>query len=91
MWSIKRAGIGAVLALAACGPSKPPPPLPGDPVVACRAGIREACAILAIQQRTMQQLSRPVPVQPVRVHGAANAVTRCQTYYGNTECRTSYR
>ena len=78
MKTMRWAVTGTILVVMGCGSAEPPRPsplaprpLPGDPVVACRAGIREACAILGLQQHTMQQLFRPIPVQPVqpvRVH-----------------------
>lgn len=88
---VSYAALAAILMLTACGPSEPPRPMTGDPVQACRAGIQEACGILRIQAMTMQQLSRPIPVQPVQVYRSRQANTTCQTYAGNTRCRTDYR
>lgn len=80
-----------LFALSSCGPTEPPRPLPGDPVEACRAGIQEACGVLRLQQYTMQQVSRPVPVLPVQVYQPRSTHTNCQRTGDFTSCRTSYQ
>lgn len=100
MKAIRLAGISGGLArvlssltlavsLTACGPVEPPPPLPGDPVKACRAGIQDACAYLGLQQQMTRQLSRPIPVQPVQGHRSQESRTTCQRHGDTTYCNTT--
>lgn len=90
--------IGAALALSGCFPAKKLGPLPGDPVKACRSGIREACALLAMQQNAMRDLHqqavttpayRPVYVYGPRPGGQMN--TTCRSYTGTTYCNSNYQ
>ncbi|WP_199260710.1 hypothetical protein [Paracoccus binzhouensis] len=80
-------GAFVFVALSSCAPVE----LPGDPVQACRSGIREACAFLALQQRSMQQLVRPIPVHPVQVYRSRGSRTNCQRLGNTMQCQTSYQ
>ncbi|WP_112309660.1 hypothetical protein [Pseudogemmobacter bohemicus] len=98
MKAIKYLMIGATVALSGCFPPVERKPLPGDPVKACRSGIREACALLAMQQNAMRDLHQQAvtaPVyRPVYASGyppGARASTTCQTNLGITQFDTRHR
>lgn len=87
-------------ALTACVPSEPIGPVrsPGEAAAACRSGIQEACAVLAMQQDAMRGLVRsattPPTYRPIQVYGpqpGREARSTCQTLNGITRCTTQYQ